>query len=310
MTLHQPGSAKPCGFSSLALRGLLLALTIAFIVPAFQTRAQDIKLVESYGAYCNDVYFGSDGGGIGGCIDLAALLSNDVYFALGAYQSGPESKSAAKYARDPLNDRGRLVFRAGKIFHLDAFSATATVRFGGQGGFVDDITHDVREGLHDIFGSNTRAQRGNHGLIGIVGASGHVWHNFDLGSSMGTKAVLTPYVHASAGTDNVEGGGGVLLGFQPSYANKPLPLMEPQSGAYAPFFGDDGFGLFVAARGVAHDSFYANRTKHFLGEAGFVGQFTVVDTVRGTVLASCTNKPYSGALDPDCKATVRIGILY
>lgn len=308
--MKQPGSLKPSDFPPLVLRGLMLALTIAFILPALQTRAQDLKLVESYGAYCNDVYFGSDGGGIGGCIDLAALLSNDMYFALGAYQSGPESKSSAKYAQDPLNDRGRLVARIGKIFHLDGFSATTTLRLGGQGGFVDDLTHDVRKSLHDIFGSNTRAQRGNHGLTGIIGASGHAWSNFDLGNSMGTKAVLTPYLHASAGTDNVEGGGGLLLGFQPSYASRPLPLMEPQSGAYAPFFGDDGLGLFVAARGVAHDSFYVSRTKHFLGEVGIVGQFTVVDTVRGTVLASCTNKPYSGALDPDCKATVRIGILY
>lgn len=287
-----------------------LALGALVALPGNPAKAQDIRLVESYGAYCNDVYFGSDGGGIGGCIDLAALLSNDLYFAVGAFQAGPESKSSAKFARDPLNDRGRLVARVGKLLRTSLFDATATVRVGGEGGFVDDFTHDVRKGLHDIFGSNTRAQRGNHGLNVIIGASGHAWSTFDLGSTAGTKVALRPYLHASAGTDNVEGGGGVMLSFQPSYAGRPLPLMEPQSGAYAPFFGDDGLGLFIAARGVAHDSLYASRTKHFLGEAGLVGQLTVADIVRGTVLASCTTKPYDGALDPDCKATLRIGILY
>ena len=184
------------------------------------------------------------------------------------------------------------------------------MRFGAHGGFVDDFTHDVRKALHDVFGSNTRAQRGNHALKGIIGASGHLWDTYDLGRAAGTKAVLTPYVHASLGTDNVEGGGGVMLGFQPTYAGRPLPLMEPQSGAYAPFFGDDGLGFFLAVRGVAHDSLYASRAKHVLGEAGFVAQFTVADVMRATVLASCTTKPYDGALDPDCKATVRIGILW
>ena len=295
--------------SAFARFGLLCVLCALIALPA-PANAQTVRLKESYGAYCNDVYFGSDGGGIGGCIDLAAILSNDYYFALGAYQAGPESKSAAEFARDPLNDRGRLVLRVGKVIRMGSFDATATLRLGGEGGFVDDFTHDVRKALHDIYGSNTRAQRGNHGLNGIIGASGHVWSNFELGNTGGTKAVLTPYVHASAGTDNVEGGGGVLLGLQPGYANQPLPFMEPQAGTYAPFFGDDGFGIFVAARGVAFDTLYASRAKHVLGEAGVVGQFTVSNTVRGTALASCTTKPYDGALDPDCKATLRIGILY
>ncbi len=86
--------------------------------------------------------------------------------------------------------------------------------------------------------------------------------------------------------------------------------MEPQAGTYAPFFGGDGFGVFAAARGVAYDSFYSSRAKHFIGEAGIVGQFTISSTVRGTALASCTTEPYSGALDPDCKATLRVGVLY
>ncbi len=100
-----------------------------------------------------------------------------------------------------------------------------------------------------------------------------------------------------------------------------LPAKEAQAqdirlvesyGAYCNdvYFGSDGGCIDLAAHGVAHDSLYASRTRHFLGEAGIVGQFTVVETVRGTVLASCTSKPYRGALDPDCKASVRIGILY
>ncbi len=286
---------------------LVLAVTAAAALPA---SANTLRLLETYGAYCNDVYFGSDGGGIGGCIDVAALLSNDVYAALGAYQAGPESKSSAKFARDPLNDRGKLVARIGKLIELGVFEATATVRFGAHGGFVDDFTHDVRKALHDIFGSNTRAQRGNHGLKGIIGASGHIWDHLELRRVAGAKATLTPYMHGSLGTDNVEFGGGVMLGLQPTYANRTVALMEPQSGAYAPFFGDDGVGLFVAMRAVAHDSLYASRAKQVLGEAGFVAQFTVADVMRATVLASCTTKPYDGALDPDCKATVRVGILW
>jgi len=290
--------------------GLMLALALVLSFGPRSASANDIRLVESFGAYCNDVYFGSDGGGIGGCIDFAGLLSNDYYFAFGAFQAGPESKSSAKFARDPQNDRGRVVTRVGKIIQTDNFSATATLRFGAQGGFADDFTYDIRKSLHKIFGMNTRAQRGNHSLKGIIGASGHLWNNFEIGSAGATKRYLTPYVHASAGTDNIEGGGGVLLGFQPRHTNRPLPLMEPQSGAYAPFFGDDGFGLFAAARGVAMDSLYGSRAKNFIGEAGFVGQFTVAQSVLGTDLVSCTTRPYDGALDTDCKATLRIGILY
>ena len=153
--------SRPCALVFFA--AALMASGVRF------AQAEEIRLSESFGAFCNDVYFGSDGGGVSGCIDLAGLLSNDWHFAVGTFQAGPESQSAAKYAQDPLNDRGKLVARVGKNFHTDMFEATATVRVGGQGGFIDDITHDVREALHNMFGIGIRAQRGNHDLEGIIG---------------------------------------------------------------------------------------------------------------------------------------------
>ncbi len=141
------------------------------------------------------MYFGSDGGGIGGGIDVAGLLSNDWYFALGTFQSGPESKSAAKFAQDPLHDRGRAVLRAGKTISLPWFEVAATLRVRGKGGFVDGFTHEFRRALHDVFGMGTLAQRGNRGLKGIVGSSGHIWNDINLGSSADVKALLSHYAH-------------------------------------------------------------------------------------------------------------------
>ena len=266
---------------------------------------------ESFGAHCNDIYFGSDGSGLGGCIDFAARFSNDWYVALGAFQSGPEASSGdADFNRDPLDDRGRVVLRFGKQFKTDEFEATTTLRLGGEGGFVDDFVQDVRSDLHDIFDIGTRPQRGDVGLRGIVGLSGHAWQNYELGNRSGYKALFSPYLHGSFGTENIEGGGGFLLGFQSSDAEKPLPFVEPQNGAYAPFFGDDGIGLFVAGRGVALETIYGDLEEGFLGEAGVVAQYTFTEHLRTTISASCTNEAYDGALSPDCKATFRIGILY
>ena len=301
---------RAIGRDALRLTMLPVAAGAVLLFQTGSADAEDVGLIESYGAHCNDVYFGSDGGGLGGCLDFAALLSNDWYLALGAFQAGPESRSAAEFARDPLDDRGRLVLRVGKTFYGDRYNFTTTLRVGGEGGFVDDIAHDVRETLHEIVSTYTRTQRGQHDLRGIIGVSGHMWDDYELTSSTNLKTVFTPYAHASVGTDNMEGGGGMFLGFQSASAARPLPLMEPQSGAYAPFFGDDGLGFFVAGRGVAKDTLYGSLAEEAIGEAGIVGQYTVANTVRGTVLGSCTTKAYTGAQDPDCKATVRIGILY
>ncbi|MEM7424979.1 MAG: hypothetical protein AAF441_02720 [Pseudomonadota bacterium] len=272
--------------------------------------AEELRLEESFGAFCNDVYFGSDGGGIGGCIDMAARLSNDWHFALGVFQAGPESKSSSRYAQDPLTDRGRLALRAGKRLSTPWFEAIAAVRLGGEGGFIDDLTYDVRKELHGAFGMGTRPQRGDHGLDGIIGVSGHIWKDIALDEHGGVKSVLSPYAHGSAGTDNTEAGAGFMLGFQPGYAYAPIAKAEPQTGTYVPFFGGDGFGIFAAVRGVGHDTLYGGRARHFLAEAGISAQVTVSDMVRSTVLASCTTRPYDGAHASDCKATLRIGILY
>ena len=66
----------------------------------------------------------------------------------------------------------------------------------------------------------------------------------------------------------------------------------------------------MAGRSVLYDTFYSDRARAFVAEAGVVGQYTVSETVRGTALASCTTKPYRGALEADCKATLRVGVLY
>ena len=292
----------------LSAQSFLISATILFGSHAY---AQDVKLVESFGAHCNDIYFGSDGSGLGGCIDFAARLSNDWYLALGAFQSGPEASSGdAAFNQDPINDRGRIVLRFGKEIKTDQFEATTTLRFGGEGGFVDDLVNDIRRDLHDIFSLGTRPQRGDVGFRGIAGVSGHAWQNFELGRAFGGKALFSPYIHGSLGTENIEAGGGLLIGFQPVSAEKPLPFVEPQNGAYAPFFGDDGLGFFVAGRAVAVDTIYGDLAEEFLGEAGIVGQITLTENLRTTASASCTNDAYDGALNADCKATIRIGILY
>ncbi|MEM8649268.1 MAG: hypothetical protein AAGF54_01935 [Pseudomonadota bacterium] len=294
-----------------SLKVVFSAVIFSALTLGNSSNAQDARIVESFGAHCNDIYFGSDGSGLGGCIDFAARFSNDWYVALGAFQSGPEaSQGNAAFNSDPLDDRGRVVLRFGKTIKTDEFHATTTLRLGGEGGFVDDFIQDVRSDLHDIFGLGTRPQRGDVGLRGIIGVSGHAWQNYELGSASGFKALFSPYVHGSLGTENIEGGAGFLLGFQPSSAEKPLPFVEPQNGAYAPFFGDDGIGVFVAARGVALETIYGDLEEGLLGEVGVVGQYTFTEHLLTTISASCTNDAYEGALEPDCKATFRIGVLY
>lgn len=286
--------------------GILLSIFM-FSSPA-TADLSDIN--ESYGEHCNDALFDSDGGGISSCIDLAARFYDDWYGAFGGFQSGPEAKTGAKWRADPLSDRGKLVFRLGKYMSAGGLDFALTARLGATGGFVDDLTHDTRDSLHGIFGRGVRPQRGNHSLNVIAGVSGHGWRPFEMTASESIKAVMTPYVHGSVGTDNVELGGGLVLGLQAIGADRPLPFMEPKNGAYGPSFGGDGIGIFGAARGVAHESFYDNREKHFIGEAGIIAQMTFAELVRPAFFASCTTKPYSGAPDADCKMVFRLGFTY
>jgi hypothetical protein len=267
--------------------------------------AQDI---ETRGDHCNDTYFGSDGGGITGCLNFALRLNDDV-LGIGIVGAEPEQFGSAKKT-DPLNSLSRITAWYGRSLDTPMFDTFLAVHGGIEGGVADDIGQDLQELFHDLVGENNRSTPSTKDTTFIAGLSGFARHDLDLSQSEAWKSALTSYGHATLGNDTIEAGAGLLLSLQPVDVVKPLALVLPKEGAYAPTFGGDGIGIFAGARAVALQTLYDDHANTFIAEAGITGQATLWDFAVIGVSASCATAPYDGADEADCRATFQAGGLF
>jgi hypothetical protein len=280
------------------------ALFAAFMAIAPESLAEGI---ETRGGYCNDSYFSSDGGGISACLEYAVHWDANT-IGIGLFGATPELRSNLK-GNDPLEEIARINAWYGREFESDRFHYAITGRAGIEGGAADDLAISLKEALHDLFGEGNAKLGSTHPTTFIGGVSG--WGRGDFGLSEGTwNASVTPYVHAALGNDVIEGGGGVMLSLQPSEETEGLALVLPKNGAYAPTFGGNGIGVFVAVRGVARETLYDDLANPLIAEAGIMAQVTVWDFAVAGISASCTTKPYDGSDREDCKATLQLGGLF
>lgn len=58
---------------------------------------------------------------------------------------------------------------------------------------------------------------------------------------------------------------------------------------------------------MALETLYGDDQEAFIAEAGVTAQATFFDFAVVGLSASCTNKPYQGAPNADCKATFQLG---
>lgn len=264
--------------------------------------------IETRGEYCNDQYFGSDGGGISGCLNYALRYGVDTY-GVGVVGATPEQKSNAK-GKDPLKALGRVTGWYSREFETDAMHYAVTGRIGLEGGVADDIALGIKEALHDLFGQGNKKLKSTHDTAFIGGVSGWIRDDWVVSNSDRFNVMLSPYGHAALGNDTIEGGVGLMLALQPSDESQALALVMPKNGAYAPTFGGDGVGLFAGVRGVALETLYGDLAHNFIAEAGIMGQMTYWDFAVVGVSGSCTTDPYDGVDRPDCKATLNLGALF
>ena len=269
----------------------------------------------------NDVVFNSDGGGVTYEI-AAAIRKGTLVGGAGLVAVSPDLRSDIDPAlADPLRDKGRLVgwlgtHRRGPTLRLSHEGAVHTdwslsARIGMEGGRIDRLTADVQDAFHDLTGTPNRPRPmidRPERLIG--GVSGHARARFDIHRSSMRRSFdrlsASPYVHGSLGNDTAQLGVGMLLSVQAADAREGIALPLPVEGAYAPVFGGDGLGAFLATRFVEHETLYGGRASGFAVEGGLVGQVSVGRFSLGAV-ASCLSLPYQGAAAPDCVGRVRLG---
>ncbi|CAN5298815.1 hypothetical protein BH10PSE7_BH10PSE7_35690 [soil metagenome] len=286
---------------ALPIVSVLAGALLLFGVPA--VRAEGL---ETLGGHCNDAPFDSDGGGISGCIELAAHY-HDWVFGVGIVGVEPEQKNGKS---DKLDAKGRLVGWVGQDRMWGDFDYNIGVHGGIEGGAADDLAIDLRDFFHDLFGAGKKDLESNNDTQAIAGASGWIRTQYSFGDGAGWGLNLQPYAHAALGNDVVEGGAGLMLALQPGGDTRPMALLLPKNQAYAPTFGGDGIGIFAGVRGVAYDGLYEDDTEHFIAEAGVKAQATLFHRVVIGAAGSCTNKPYDGAPDNDCKAYFQLGGLF
>lgn len=283
-------------------RAAVAALALAAGVPAASAQS-----LETRGAYCNDNYFGSDGAGISGCIDLA--LHWDVNtIGIGIVGATPEQKGNAK--GDPLDSLARVTGWYSREFEDNEIRYAITGHAGIEGGAADDLAIDIRDAMHSLFGYGTKNITSTKDTTFIGGVSGWARTEWGISDSGTWKSMWSPYGHAALGNDVIEGGAGMMLALQPSDEDRPLALVLPQGGAYAPTFGGNGIALFAGARAIAIDTLYDDNANHLIAEAGITGQATLWDFAVVGAWASCTTEPYDGAGKADCKAMFQMGALF
>ncbi len=286
------------------ITGLKASVAALLLVAASAVTAsgQDI---ETRGGHCNDTYFGSDGGGLTGCIEYALRWDEDV-IGIGIF--GVEPKQLGKgRSRDPLESLSRINAWYGRAFDTPEMDYFLGARAGMEGGVADDIGREIQEIIHSLIGENNQKHRSTNDTKLIAGVSGWARKDYLLSESEGWRTALVPYGHAALGNDTIEAGGGLMLALQPADDSRPLALLLPKNGAYAPTFGGDGIGVFAGARAVALETLYGDDQEAFIAEAGVTAQATFFDFAVVGLSASCTNKPYQGAPNADCKATFQLG---
>ena len=105
---------------------------------------------ETRSAHCNDAPFGSDGGGISGCLEYA-LRMDDMFIGIGIFGVSPELKTSGGFRVDPLEEKARINLWAGRIGASDGFEYAYAGRAGIEGGLADDIALDLQEFVHELF---------------------------------------------------------------------------------------------------------------------------------------------------------------
>ena len=289
---------------AVGLRQALFA-GLAFFSSGPLVLAQDI---ETRGGHCNDTYFGSDGGGLTGCLEYALRWDEDV-IGIGFFGVEPEQFGSSG-AGDPLQSLSRINAWYGREFDTPEVDYYLGARAGIEGGIADDIGRELQKIVHSLIGENNRDIQSTHDTRLLAGVSGWARHDYALSENESWRAAMVPYGHAALGNDTIEAGGGLMLSLQPAGADEPLGLLLPKSGAYAPVYGGDGIGIFAGARAVALETLYDGKEKAFIAEAGVTAQATFFEFAVIGLSASCTNKPYDGAPKADCKATFQIGGLF
>jgi hypothetical protein len=282
------------------LTKILAALLLAGCATA--AAAQDI---ETRGGHCNDTYFNSDGGGITGCIEYALRMNDDV-IGIGIFGAEPEQLGRGK-GNDPLESLSRINAWYGRAFDTPDYDAFLSAHAGIEGGIADDIGRKLQDLIHKLVGENNHNIPSTHDTTLLAGVSGFVRRDMALSASEDWRTALVPYGHGALGNDTIEAGGGLMLALQPASEARPLALLLPKTGAYAPTFGGDGIGIFAGARAVARESLYGDDSNALIAEAGVTAQATLFDFAVIGLSASCTNKPYEGAPKADCKAMFQMG---
>jgi hypothetical protein len=236
---------------------------------------------------------------------------NNWRFGLGGYLVTPEMHGSKAPNDDPVVEFGRLNMWIGKtIKWREATQFHLSGRLGMEGGVIDDIGFELMDAVHDLSGKQTIDLESQNETQGIVGAA--IWTQTKLAHWHMASALcrLTPYGHASLGTDTIEGGGGLKVEMLYNRGNESLPLQLPINGSYPPAFGGDGIGLYAGGRGVVHETLYDGKQTPFIGEIGVVGQATLFRRLGMGVAISCTNKPYDGAVSSDCKSVFRVSYIW
>lgn len=264
--------------------------------------AQDI---ETRGGHCNDTSFGSDGGGLTGCLEYALRFDEDV-IGIGFFGAEPEQFGGGR-TRDPLESLSRINAWYGRAFDMPEMDYFLSARAGIEGGLADDIGRELQKIVHNLIGENNRNTQSTHDTRLLAGVSGWARKDYALSESESWRTAVVPYGHGALGNDTIEAGGGLMLALQPADVSKPLALLLPRTGAYAPVFGGDGIGVFAGARVVAMETLYDGKEETFIAEAGVTAQATIFDFAVIGLSASCTNQPYDGAPKADCKATFQMG---
>jgi hypothetical protein len=287
---------------------LWVTAVAACLLQASIVEAKD-KDIETLGAHCNDAPFGSDGGGISGCIDLAARY-RDWSAGLSLTGVTPEQKIRGTFRNDPLEEKARFAAWVAKDWDWNSTEFGLSLRAGAEGGEADDVALAIKDQIHNWAGIGNRELYSHNSTEFIVGTSGWLRSEYELGGFKGWNVKALPYGHGTLGLDSVEAGGGLMLALQPAAELRNMALVLPKTAAYAVPFGGDGIAIFGGLRAVAHEGLYGKLANPIVAEAGITAQTTLFSHVRVGISASCTTQPYEGAHDPDCKMTFQLGGLF
>ena len=259
-------------------------------------------------SHCNDALYQSDGGGVSACIEGAARF-NGWRGGYGLYGATPEFKNG-RVTGDNLKEVAVFTVGVGKLQQISDGELFIQGHLGLEGGIVDDLGKKLLTAVHSVFGvgvpalTTSKKTKVNFGVSGWARSNG--WNL----KQNNVTAKLQPYLHGSLGLDTLEGGGGLLIAFQPASANKNMALLLPKNGSYLTNFGGDGFGVFAAGRLVARETLYKKLAKPFLLETGLTSQYTINSSYKLGWTTSCTTKPYKGAPKADCKGEIRLGYVF